>query len=113
MRSRYVGRRLLQLALVLFVAGTINFIIPRLLPGDPVATAVARMQAGGGSNAINAEELSKVWNAKFGLDQPLWNQYVNYWTDLFKGDLGTSVLQLSASRSRRRSASPSCGRWGC
>lgn len=88
----YVGRRLLQLMLVLFVAGTINFIIPRLLPGDPVATAVARMQAGGGSNAINAEELSRVWNAKFGLDQPLWNQYVNYWTDLVKGDLGTSVL---------------------
>jgi peptide/nickel transport system permease protein len=88
----YVGRRLLQLFLVLFVAGTINFIIPRLLPGDPVATAVAKMQAGGGSNAINAEELAKVWNAKFGLDQPLWNQYVNYWTDLAKGDLGISVL---------------------
>jgi peptide/nickel transport system permease protein len=88
----YVGRRLLQLFLVLFVAGTINFIIPRLLPGDPVTTAVAKMQAGGGSNAINAEELAKVWNAKFGLDQPLWNQYVNYWTDLAKGDLGISVL---------------------
>ena len=48
----YVGRRLLQLVLVLFVAGSVNFLIPRLLPGDPVAAAVAKMQSGGGSNAI-------------------------------------------------------------
>ena len=33
----YIGRRLIQLFLVIWVAGTINFIIPRLIPGDPVA----------------------------------------------------------------------------
>ncbi|MFN8619267.1 MAG: ABC transporter permease [Chloroflexota bacterium] len=93
----YVGRRLVQLLLVLFVAGSINFLIPRMLPGDPVAAAVAKLQAGGGSQAINAEALAKVWNEKFGLDQPLLNQYVNYWNDLAHLDLGTSILSYPES----------------
>ena len=37
----YVGRRFIQLFLVILVAGTVNFMIPRLIPGDPVDTALA------------------------------------------------------------------------
>ena len=38
----YIGRRLVQLILVIFVAGTINFMIPRMIPGDPVQALLAR-----------------------------------------------------------------------
>ena len=50
---RYVGRRLFQLAMVIFLAVSVNFMIPRLLPGDPVATALARLQTAGGGQSID------------------------------------------------------------
>lgn len=102
--ARYVGRRLLQLLLVLFVAGTLNFLVPRLIPGDPVASALARMQASGGSQSIDAERLAAVWNQKFGLDQPLHQQYINYWTDLFQGDLGISLVNFPQPVTQKISA---------
>jgi len=90
----YVGRRLIQLFLVIWVAGTINFIIPRLIPGDPVASALAKMAAAGNAAAIDAQALKKVYDEKFGFDQPITSQYVNYWVDIAHGDLGVSVVNF-------------------
>ena len=42
---RYIGRRFVQLVLVIWVAGTLNFVVPRLIPGDPIEAALAKMQA--------------------------------------------------------------------
>ena len=89
----YVGRRLIQLFLVIWVAGTINFIIPRLIPGDPVASALAKMAAAGNAAAIDAQALKKVYDEKFGLDKPLWSQYLNYWGGI-SGDLGVSLVDF-------------------
>jgi peptide/nickel transport system permease protein len=90
----YIGRRLIQLFLVIWVAGTINFIIPRLIPGDPVQAALSSIAARGGAQSIDAAALTKVWNAKFGFDQPIYSQYANYWIDLSKGDLGVSITNF-------------------
>ena len=92
---RYVGRRVVQLLLVIWVATTLNFMVPRLIPGDPVAAALAQMQASGGSVSVDTAAIAADYNAKFGFDQPLWNQYVNYLTDLMRGDLGVSLLNPS------------------
>jgi peptide/nickel transport system permease protein len=91
---RYIGRRFVQLVLVIWVAGTLNFIVPRLIPGDPIEAALAKMQAQGGQSSFDAAALAASYAAKFGLDQPLWNQYLNYWTDLVKLDLGVSVVNF-------------------
>jgi peptide/nickel transport system permease protein len=91
---RYVGRRFLQLLLVIWVAGTVNFLVPRLIPGDPLASAFARMQAQGGQVAFDAAALAAEYNAKFGLDRPIWQQYLDYWSDLARGDLGVSIINL-------------------
>ncbi len=91
---RYIGRRFVQLLLVIWVAGTLNFIVPRLIPGDPIEAALAKMQAQGGQSAFDAAALAATYAAKFGLDQPILNQYVNYWTDLVKLDLGVSVVNF-------------------
>ena len=92
---RYVGRRVVQLLLVIWVATTLNFMVPRLIPGDPIAAALAQMQASGGSVSVDVAAIAADYNAKFGFDQPLWNQYVNYLTDLLRGDLGVSLLNPS------------------
>jgi peptide/nickel transport system permease protein len=90
----YIGRRLIQLILVIWVAATINFLIPRLIPGDPVDSALAQLAARGGSQVFDAVALKASWNEKFGFDQPLFNQYLNYWSDVSKGDLGYSLVNF-------------------
>jgi peptide/nickel transport system permease protein len=91
---RYILRRVVQLVLVVFVAVSVNFLIPRLLPGDPVATSLARLQTAGGSQSIDIEAISKSYMAKYGLDQPIFTQYLNYWGDLFRLDLGVSFANF-------------------
>lgn len=92
--QRYLLTRFGQFLLIIFVAVSINFIIPRLLPGDPVQTALARLQASGGNQAIDIQAISAVYREKYGLDAPLWEQYVNYWLDLFRFDLGVSFVNF-------------------
>lgn len=80
---RFVLRRLLLLVPVIVGLTIIMFAIARLLPGDPVALAA-------GPNATKAEIAALA--AEYGLDQPIWVQYVNYVSGLAHGDLGTSLL---------------------
>ena len=68
---RYLVTRFGQLLLIVFVAVSINFIIPRLLPGDPVQTALARLQASGGAQNIDIQAVSAAYRAKYGLDAPI------------------------------------------
>jgi len=91
---RYIASRVGQLMLIVFVAVSINFIIPRLLPGDPVETALARLQAGGGAQGMDIAAVSAAYRAKYGLDAPLWEQYINYWLDLLRLDLGVSFTNF-------------------
>ncbi|MGO4831332.1 ABC transporter permease [Rhizobiaceae sp. 2RAB30] len=80
---RFVLRRLLLLVPVIVGLTIIMFAIARLLPGDPVALAA-------GPNATKAEIAALA--AEYGLDKPIWVQYVNYVSGLAHGDLGTSLL---------------------
>lgn len=84
---RYFGRKLLIYALTFFVAATIDWMIPRFMPGDPVQSMLSRRQ-------IPPEAVADViayYNQLFGLDVPVWQQYLNFWGSLFRGDLGRSV----------------------
>ncbi|MEV0380932.1 ABC transporter permease [Nonomuraea sp. NPDC050643] len=85
---RYFGRKLLIYGLTFFVAVTVNWMIPRFMPGDPVASMVARANV---TNAQAVEAMRAYYNNLFGLDQPLWQQYVNFWGALFRGDFGLSI----------------------
>ena len=87
---RYFGRKLLIYAVTFFVAVTIDWAIPRFMPGDPVEGLVARMHAQPGST----EALTGYYNEAFGLDVPIWKQYLNFWAALFHGDLGLSILHF-------------------
>lgn len=92
--QRYLLTRFGQLLLIIFVAVSINFIIPRLLPGDPVQTALARLQTAGGAQNVDIQAVSAAYRAKYGLDASLLDQYLNYWMDLFRLDLGVSFANF-------------------
>ncbi|PZF86270.1 ABC transporter permease [Jiangella anatolica] len=84
----FLLRRLAFYAVTAWAALTINFVIPRLMPGDPVQALIARFQATGQVSPEQTESLRIL----FGLDQDvsLWTQYWQYWAQVLGGDLGLS-----------------------
>ncbi len=92
----YVLRRLGMFVLTIWLGATLVFIIPRLMPGDPVGAMIGRM-TGVGGRIENAELLIAAWRAKFGLDEPILGQYVHYIGSLATGDLGYSLSSFPAT----------------
>ncbi|MBI4306223.1 MAG: ABC transporter permease, partial [Chloroflexi bacterium] len=90
----YVLRRLGLLVAVIAVAVTLNFFIPRLSGRNPIESRLYEAAAQGGVNVGRINEMIAEYEAKFGLDKPLWKQYLVYWTDILRGDLGVSIQEL-------------------
>ncbi len=84
---RYLLRRIGFYLVALWAAITLNFLIPRLMPGDPVLLLIARLQGQVDPRAIDALRL------QFGLGkhESLWTQYVHYLSSLAHGDFGISI----------------------
>ena len=91
----YFLRKLSFYAVALWAALTLNFAIPRLLPGDPVDILLAKLQQRGGTVT---PETRKAYALLLGGDtsDPLWVQYWDYLKNLAKGDLGVSVSYYPA-----------------
>jgi peptide/nickel transport system permease protein len=86
-------RLLTRLGFYVFTAWaaiTINFLVARLLPGDPVSALLTKYQGQLNSSAIAS------LTALFGLNrhQTLWQQYASYWGQLAHGNLGISFSQF-------------------
>src|SRR6185503_17288266 len=77
--------RPLAYLLVVWLGATANFLLPRLLPGDPMDTLI-----GEESIRLTTEQRAAVL-AQFGLDRSLLAQYGAYWRGLAHLDLGSSV----------------------
>ncbi|HRL11572.1 MAG TPA: ABC transporter permease, partial [Aggregatilineales bacterium] len=77
----YIGGRLLQSLLVLWVIVTILFLLFRLAPGNPLTAYI--------DTTFSAEQQATIM-ARFGLDRPLIEQYFVYLGNLLRGDLGDS-----------------------
>ncbi len=91
--GRYISKKLGWYLLTLFIAVLLNFLLPRLIPGNPVAVIVDRMTSGmSDTNAV--KKVYDDFNAQFGLDKPLPQQFVIYVGNLLKGDMGTSFGQF-------------------
>ncbi len=86
---RHVIRRILFYVCAVWVAVTLDFFIPRLAPGDPVAAIVGKMSMKG----YVTPEMKQTLSALFGLDtnDPLWLQYFKYLGNLLHGNLGNSI----------------------
>jgi ABC-type dipeptide/oligopeptide/nickel transport systems, permease components len=86
MRS-YLARKVVIYLITFFVAVTIDWAIPRFMPGDPVQQLLSRMHA----QPASAQALTGYYTKAFGFDVPTWKQYLNFWAALFHGDLGVSI----------------------
>ncbi|MDO0912003.1 ABC transporter permease [Streptomyces sp. DT2A-34] len=79
--GRYVVRRLVQMVPV-FIGSTLLIFLMVNVMGDPVAGLCGDRQC----DAATAAQLKK----EFGLDQPVWQQYLTYMGNVFTGDFGTA-----------------------
>jgi peptide/nickel transport system permease protein len=88
---RYVIRRLVLYLIAAWAALTLNFVVPRLMPGDPAATMFARFRG-----QLQPEAMEALKQA-FGLtDAPLYQQYITYLRHLVRGDMGISIAYFPA-----------------
>ena len=86
----YFVRKLGFYLVALWAALTLNFLIPRLMPGNPVDVLLAKLQQRGGIvDAATRRSYELLLGG--GTDDPLWVQYGNYLANLAKGDLGIAV----------------------
>jgi peptide/nickel transport system permease protein len=85
---RALLRRLGVYLLAAWVALTVSFLLPRVVPGNPVAGAVARASQSGACNPQCVRAIEE--QLGYGVHTSLWAQYVQYWGGLLHGDLGHS-----------------------
>ncbi|MFI5936559.1 ABC transporter permease [Actinoplanes sp. NPDC051494] len=83
---KYLLQRIAFYLFTAWAAITLNFFIPRMIPGDPVRSLLSRFQGQMSTDALDSLYVL------FGLDKnaSVWEQYVDYWQQLFRGDLGLS-----------------------
>lgn len=89
---KYYGQKILWYFLTLICAVILNFVLPRLMPGDPVA-AIASKSIGGNETASQIQQIYAQYAEKFGTDKPMWQQFFIWLGNLFHGDLGVSFSQ--------------------
>lgn len=86
-------RRFLLFILVVWSAVTLNFIIPRFAPGNPVREGImAKYGLTADQSYVNT--LVEYYEGYFGLKDPLYVQYFRFLVNTFRGDLGYSIAQF-------------------
>lgn len=91
MRLDYLIRRVLLFFIIVWLAATVNFFIPRLSGQDPVREKLLQQAVSGGYVHTGMEAMVKEYEKKFGLDRPLWAQYLTYLSDMAQFNLGYSL----------------------
>lgn len=101
--TKYFIKKFFWYFLTLLIAITLNFVLPRLIQGNPIATIATQMTQG----MTDSDTIKKVYETftrEFGIDKPIGTQFVIYLKNLLTGNLGTSfglypkkVLDILAS----------------
>ncbi|MDW5325792.1 ABC transporter permease [Plantactinospora sp. KLBMP9567] len=85
---RYLRRKALFYLVAVWAAVTLNFLIPRLIKGNPVDAVLAKTQ----NMTPMSPEARRALELQFGVsDDPLWQQYLGYLGNLLRGEFGLSV----------------------
>lgn len=83
---KYLLRKVMLYGFILWAAITLNFLIPRLMPGDPVTLLMERMEG-----QITPEARDALVAAYGISDAPLMVQYIDYMGNILTGDFGRSI----------------------
>lgn len=87
----YIVRRFLIFLVVVWIAATFNFLLPRLGGQNPIREKLVAQGALSGSVQAGLEEMILDFEKKFGLEKPLWQQYLTYMYDMTRFDFNYSI----------------------
>lgn len=79
----FLARRIAQGLIVVALVATIVFFLIHAAPGDPFSAAT--------EDPTISESVREALRRAYGLDRPIWEQFLRYVTDVFRGDLGVSI----------------------
>ncbi|GFG41693.1 peptide ABC transporter permease [Streptococcus canis] len=85
MMTKYLLKRVAILLATLGVVVTLSFFLMQVMPGTPY------------NNPKLTDEMIAIMNKQYGLDKPLWQQYVKYLLNILHGDFGTSYQSINQS----------------
>lgn len=97
MRLEYLVKRILLLILIVWAAATLNFFLPRLTGGDPIRSRMLQVAATGGAVQTGMEQMVEVYQERFGLNDPIYEQYFAYLGQISRFDLGYSMTAYPAT----------------
>jgi peptide/nickel transport system permease protein len=89
---KYFGKKIFWLLITFIFAVLLNFILPRMMPGDPVAVIVAK-SAQGISDTSAVKQIYENYAEAFGVDKPMTIQFFTYFKNALTGDFGLSFSQ--------------------
>jgi oligopeptide transport system permease protein len=82
--ARYIVKRLAFGLCAIFILATVTFFLMKIIPGNPFHRE---------NKTLSAEQMEKL-NAQFGLDKPLFEQYLTYLSKAAKGEFGDSIKRI-------------------
>ncbi|HJV99881.1 MAG TPA: ABC transporter permease [Arthrobacter sp.] len=88
---RFILRRLGFYLIAFWVSITLNFLLPRFMPGDPVSRMFARTQ-----DRMQPEQIEQLRKLLGVDDRPLWEQYIGYLHNMLSGQMGVSISRFPA-----------------
>ena len=91
MRADFLLKRFGVFVLIVWLAATLNFFLPRLSGQDPVRATLLQQAQLGGYVQAGLEAMVKEYERRFGLDKPLWIQYVTYLRDVSRFNFNYSI----------------------
>lgn len=86
---RYLLRNLGFYLIAFWVSLTLDFLLPRMMPGDPVSRMLAQSQG-----ELQPDQITQIRHLLGLDDRPLWQQYLSYVHDVFTGNLGVSISRF-------------------
>jgi peptide/nickel transport system permease protein len=90
----FLIKRMVFYAIVMFVAVTFVFLIPRLMPGNPIDRLIP---PGISAPGVNWQKIREDLMRYYGFDRSLLDQYLSFWGAFLRGDLGISVTRYPGS----------------
>jgi peptide/nickel transport system permease protein len=86
---RFILRRLGFYLIAFWVSVTLNFLLPRFMPGDPVSRMFARTQ-----DRMQPEQIEALRKLLGVDDRPIWEQYIDYLHNMVTGQMGVSISRF-------------------
>jgi peptide/nickel transport system permease protein len=92
----YLARRILMALVTIYVVVTISFYMVRLMPGNPMQFLESQLEQQG---SVSPDQIRQQVQAIYGVmpSGPLWQQYLTYVANIFRGDFGNSMLNPGQS----------------